>query len=95
MTSDEYEDWFPHPSPDGRWLVFVSFRKGTKGHPANQDIVLRKMPLPGSVIEPAKIDELVHLFGGQGTLNVSSWSPDSQRFAYISYVPAQGAKGEK
>ena len=36
VTSDEYEDWFPHPSPNGRWMVFVSFEKGTKGHPANR-----------------------------------------------------------
>jgi TolB protein len=95
VTSDEYEDWFPHPSPDGRWIVFLSFKKGTKGHPANQDVVLRRMPAPGAAIESTKIDEVVRLFGGQGTLNVSSWSPDSQRFAYISYVPAQSAKGEK
>jgi TolB protein len=95
VTSDEYEDWFPHPSPDGHWLVFLSFKPGTKGHPANQDVVLRKMRLPGTQLEPAKIDEVVRLFGGQGTLNVASWSPDSRRFAYISYVLAPGASEKK
>ena len=85
VTSDDWEDWFPHPSPDGKWLVFVSFPKGTKGHPANQDVVLRIMPMPGQTLKPQPIRELVRLHGGQGTLNVSSWSPDSKQFAYVSY----------
>ena len=85
VTSDDLEDWFPHPSPDGQWMVFVSFPKGTKGHPPNQEVVLRIMPLPGDKLAPQTIRELVHLHGGQGTINVSSWSPDSRRFAYVSY----------
>lgn len=82
ITSDEYEDWFPHPSPDGKWMVFLSFKKGTEGHPANQDIMLRLMPLPPN---SNKISVLTSLFGGQGTLNVNSWSPDSKKFAFVSY----------
>ena len=89
ITSDELEDWFPHPSPDGRWLLFISFAKGTKGHPANQNVVLRMMRLPGAKPAPGKIREVVRLFGGQGTINVSSWSPDSKRFAYVSYSLVQ------
>lgn len=85
VTSDEWEDWFPHPSPDGKWMVFVSFEKGTQGHPANQNVVLRMMPLPGAKLAPAKIEGLTKLFGGQGTINVNSWSPDSRRFAFVSY----------
>jgi Tol biopolymer transport system component len=85
VTSDAYEDWFPHPSPDGKWLLFLSYQKGTKGHPANQEVVLRMMPLPGKEVGRAEIREVVRLFGGQGTLNVNSWSPDSKRFAYVSY----------
>ena len=85
VTSDEWEDWFPHPSPDGRWLVFVSFPKGTKGHPADQEVTLRIMKLPGRKLKPPKIRELMRLHGGQGTLNVNSWSPDGKRFAYVSY----------
>ncbi len=86
ITNDEFEDWFPHPSPDGKWMVFVSFPKGTKGHPANQNVQLRMRPL-----EEDKIQVIADLFGGQGTINVNSWSPDSKRFAYVSYevVPAQ------
>jgi Tol biopolymer transport system component len=87
ITSDEYEDWFPHPSPDGKWLVFLSFPPGTKGHPPNKNVVLRRMPLPASDegATPGEINEIVELFGGQGTLNVNSWAPDSRRFAYVSY----------
>jgi Tol biopolymer transport system component len=85
ITSDDYEDWFPHPSPDGNWLLFLSYEKGTKGHPADQDVVLRLMPLPGAKPVAAKIRELTRLRGGQGTINVPSWSPDSKRFAYVSY----------
>jgi len=85
VTSDELNDWFPHPSPDGKWMVFVSFPKGTKGHPANKDVQLRLMPMPGAKLKPAKIETLVKLFGGQGTINVNSWAPDSRRFAFVSY----------
>jgi TolB protein len=85
ITSDDYEDWFPHPSPDGKWLVFLSFAKGVKGHPDGQDVVLRMMPLPGAKLKPAEIKTVTKLFGGQGTINVSSWSPDSTRFAFVSY----------
>jgi Tol biopolymer transport system component len=87
VTNDEHEDWFPHPSPDGKWLVFLSYRKGTKGHPANQDVALRLMPLPGDRVGRTEIQEVVRLHGGQGTINVNSWSPDSKRFAYVSYSP--------
>jgi TolB protein len=77
---DEWADWFPHPSPDGRWVVFLSYDRSVQGHPPNKDVVLRLMPLEGG--EPRII---ARLFGGQGTLNVPSWSPDSRRFAFVSY----------
>ena len=80
MTSDEFNNWFPHPSPDGRWLVFLSYDKDVKGHPENKDVTLRIMPLAGG-----KIEVLAKLFGGQGTINVPSWSPDSCRVAFVSY----------
>ncbi len=66
-------------------MVFVSFPKGTKGHPANKDVQLRLMPMPGAKLKPAKIETLVKLLGGQGTINVNSWAPDSRRFAFVSY----------
>jgi Tol biopolymer transport system component len=85
VTSDELEDWFPHPSPDGKWLLFLSFPKGTKGHDARTEIEFRMIPLPGRRLEPAPVQVLTKLFGGQGTINVNSWSPDSKKFAFVSY----------
>jgi len=85
VTDDEFENWFPHPSPDGKWLLFLSYEKGTQGHPANRNVALRLMPLPGDKLERGRIKEVVRLFGGQGTINVPSWSPDSKHFAYVSY----------
>jgi Tol biopolymer transport system component len=78
--NDAYGDWFPHPSPDRKWIVFLSYDKSVEGHPANKDVVLRIMPTAGG--EPRK---LAALFGGQGTINVPSWSPDSKRVAFVSY----------
>lgn len=81
VTRDaQYADWFPHPSPDGRWIVFLSYNKGVKGHPPDHEVVLRLMPQSGGA---AKV--VVSLFGGQGTINVPSWSPDSRQFAFVSY----------
>jgi Tol biopolymer transport system component len=80
VTSDDFNNWFPHPSPDGRWLVFLSYEKGVVGHPANQTVRLRLMPLAGG-----RIEEMAKFFGGQGTINVPSWSPDSQKLAYVTY----------
>jgi TolB protein len=80
VTSDEFNNWFPHPSPDGKWLVFLSYEKEVTGHPANKPVRLRLMPLGGGPIQ-----ELARLFGGQGTINVPSWSPDSKQVAFVSY----------
>jgi hypothetical protein len=79
-TDPNYADWFPHPSPDGKWIVFVSFDKSVKGHPPDKDVVLRLMPLAGG-----KPKVIATLFGGQGTINVPSWSPDSKFVAFVSY----------
>jgi len=80
VTQDDYNNWFPHPSPDGKWLVFLSYEKDVQGHPENKDVTLRYMPLGGG-----KVEVLARLFGGQGTINVPSWSPDSRRVAFVSY----------
>jgi Tol biopolymer transport system component len=87
VTHDEFNNWFPHPSPDGKWLVFLSYDKGVVDHPANQTVRLRLMPLAGGPIQ-----ELAKFFGGQGTLNVPSWSPDSQKLAYVTYELLDGGR---
>lgn len=78
--NDQYGDWFAHPSPDGKWIVFVSYDKSVEGHPANKDVVIRIMSTSGG--DPRI---LATLFGGQGTMNVPSWSPDSKKIAFVSY----------
>jgi TolB protein len=80
VTFDEYNNWFAHPSPDGKWIAFLSYEPDVKGHPANKDVMLRLIPAGGG-----EIRVLAKLFGGQGTINVPSWSPDSSTLAFVSY----------
>ena len=81
LTHDERVNWFPHPSPNGLKLVYLSYPAGTVGHPADLHVELRLIDLAvgGS---PRTI---ATLFGGQGTINMPSWSPDSRRLAYVTY----------
>ena len=86
ITHDGHADWFPHPSPDGKWLVFISFDKNVKTHPPGKNAVLRVLELRnGKPVGEPRV--LVKLFGGQGTINVPSWSPDSKSLAFVSYQP--------
>lgn len=84
MTFDETRNaWFPHVSPDGQWVIFLTYHKGDLEpgqHVANKNVELRLMPASGG--EPKTI---VELFGGQGTINVNSWAPDSRHLAFVSY----------
>ncbi len=91
VFNDEYNNWFPHISPDGKWMVFISFDKSVEGHPANKDVTLRVMSLADK-----KISVLAKLFGGQGTINVPSWSPDSKKIAFVSYqlIPNEDLAGK-
>jgi TolB protein len=84
VTSDNFNNWFPHISPDGHWLVFISYGEEVEGHPENKDVMLRIMPLKDDRID-GKIEILAKLFGGQGTINVPSWAPDSKHLAFVSY----------
>ncbi len=84
VTRDaSYRDWFPHISPDGKWIAFVSFGLDVDlgDHPPNRNVMLKIMPTDGSA--PPRV--LTRLFGGQGTMNVPSWSPDSKSIAFVSY----------
>lgn len=82
MTDDRLVNWFPHPSPDGKSVLFLAYPAGTKGHPAGLDVALRMMPASGG---PSV--ELTQLWGGQGTINVPCWAPDSRQFAFMRYCP--------
>ncbi len=83
VTFDEANNWFPHISPDGKMVVFLTYQKGDVdpgSHPANKNIEIRII-----TVNKRKIKTIVKLFGGQGTLNVNSWSPDSKNIAFVSY----------
>jgi Tol biopolymer transport system component len=80
LTFDERVNWFPHVAPGGRDLVYVSYPPGVVGHPANERVRIRRIDPDGG--EPT---DIVDLFGGQGTMNVASWSPDGRHFAYVEY----------
>lgn len=82
ITNDAFNNWFPHPSPDGRYLAFLSYDAGVSGHPPNKDVTLRLLSLGDG-----KITVLGRFFGGQGTINVPCWSPDSQKIAFVTYGP--------
>jgi Tol biopolymer transport system component len=81
LTFDKYQNWFPHISPDGKWIVIISFPPEVppNSHPSYKRVLLRLMPASGG--EPKVI---AYLYGGQGTINVPSWSPDSKQIAFVS-----------
>ncbi|MGI6337918.1 MAG: hypothetical protein ACOXZV_00880 [Bacteroidales bacterium] len=81
ITFDEYNNWFPHISPDGKWIAYISFPPDIEknSHPSYKRVTLRLIPFSGG--EPKVI---AYLYGGQGTINVPSWSPDSQQIAFVS-----------
>lgn len=81
LLKSETVDWFPHLSPDGQLASYIRFPGGTVGHPAD-------LPVDVVLVSSGDWTTPLHtwsLFGGQGTLNVNSWSPDSTRFAYVAY----------
>jgi hypothetical protein len=81
LTFGDFNDWFPHVSPDGRWVVFLSYGPDVApdDHPWYKQVYLRKMPLDGG--PPTVVG---YVYGGQGSMNVNSWAPDSRRLAFVS-----------
>jgi len=81
ITNDEFNNWFPHISPDGKKIVIISFPADidSKDHPYYKHVYLRLMPIEGG-----KPKVIAYVYGGQGSINVPSWSPDSQRIAFVS-----------
>jgi TolB protein len=83
MTHEEANNWFPHVSPNGNWVVYISYKSGDVApgdHPANKNVELRIMKYAGG-----ESHLLVSLYGGQGSINVNSWAPDSKRLAFVRY----------
>jgi Tol biopolymer transport system component len=83
MVKEDANCWFPHVSPDGRWIVYIVYGKNDVAagdHPANKNVELRLMPARGG-----QAKTIAKLFGGQGTINVNSWSPDNRSIAFVSY----------
>ncbi|MEZ2390336.1 TolB family protein [bacterium RCC_150] len=84
LVSSNTVDWFPHLSPDAQWASYIAFPAGTIGHPPDLDVEVRLV----AVSEWPNLVQRYPLFGGQGTINVNSWSPDSSRFAFVAYPVA-------
>lgn len=82
LTFDENSNWFPHPSPDNKRLVYIAYTSDQKqSHLFGKDVKLRLLDLKTN-----KIKDITPVFyGGQGTINVPSWSPDSRKVAFVSY----------
>lgn len=82
LTNDNINNWFAHVSPNGEKVVFISYidEIDPGSHPAFKQVMLRTMDPDGK-----NVTKLFELFGGQGTINVPSWSPDSRKFAFVSY----------
>lgn len=83
MVKEDVNCWFPHVSPDGQWVAYIAYGKDDVApgdHPANKHVEIRLIPANGGISRT-----IVKLFGGQGTLNVNSWSPDSHTLAFVSY----------
>jgi len=81
LTNDALNNWFAHPSPDGKWIAFISFGQDVSpsDHPFYKHVYIRLMPANGGT---PKV--IAYLYGGQGTMNTPNWSPDSKHIAFIS-----------
>jgi TolB protein len=82
MTFDENANWFPHPSPNNKWIAYIAYTSDEKqNHPFGKNVKLRLMDVKTKAVK----DITPVFFGGAGTINTPSWSPDSKKIAFVSY----------
>ena len=82
MTFDENSNWFPHPSPNNKWIAYIAYISDEKqNHPFGKNVKLRLMDVTTKTVK----DITPVFFGGAGTINTPSWSPDSKKIAFVSY----------
>lgn len=80
LFADDHVNWFPHPSPDGKHLLYLAYPPGTLGHPPDRDVALVLADPEGG-----NRRRVLEFNGGQGTINVPCWAPDGSAFAYVRF----------
>jgi Tol biopolymer transport system component len=90
MTFDRSNSWFAHVSQGGKHIVYIAYKEDVAPdkHPPNKNVQLRLMPSSGG-----EFKVIADIFGGQGTMNVNSWSPDNETIAFVSYRLKQNKQG--
>jgi Tol biopolymer transport system component len=83
MTFDAYSNWFAHIAPNNKVATIITYMEDQKqAHPFGHQVKLRLLNL-----KTKEVKDLTEAFyGGQGTINVPSWSPDGKKFAYVRYA---------
>jgi TolB protein len=89
ITNDNYNNWFAHISPDGKWFDYITFlpQETPAGiHPPYKHVYLRLLPIDGKGVPKV----LAYFYGGQGSMNTPNWSPDGKKIAFISNSDMSG-----
>lgn len=87
ITSDDRDDAAPHPTPDGQWLVYLSYPPRTGGNAIDRDVLIRRLPLSGDGPTPGKPRDIARAVGGHGTLGTRPFAPDGRSFVYADFEP--------